>query len=189
MAWESVLNDASERCISSNHRRMAQSSSTSWAIATSNGLSSEDVMRESPRRDSTTAVSRPVAGTWAESACARRTAMIWSTSSRGRPMAGATRSPPRTISRQKSARKSRSVCGRDFSEDHGISIALSRTKGLRRMSRNAGLLRGMASAGLRDLRLCEFGVLERRHGDNRVFDAMRLQKVSCVPVRPSSRGT
>src|SRR5207247_319808 len=83
----------------------------------SNGLSSEDAMRESPRSDSTTAASRPVAGTWAESARARRIAMIWSTSSRSRAMAGATRWPPRTISRQKSARNSRSVCGRDFSED------------------------------------------------------------------------
>ena len=39
-------------------------------------LSSKDVMRESPRSDSITAASRPLAETWAERARARRTAII-----------------------------------------------------------------------------------------------------------------
>ena len=168
---------SSERCCSSSHCRIAQSSSTSWAVATSNGLSSE-------RRDERVAAQRldhggveagrgrygrraPARGAPRWSGAPLRAAVPWPARHGG---------PPRTISRQKSSRNSRSVCGRDFSDDHGISSALSRTKGLRRMLRNAGLLSGMASAGNAASASVEFGVIERRHVDDGVLDAMRLQE-------------
>ena len=82
-----------------------------------------------------------------ESARARRTAMIWSASSRSRPMpSGATRWPPRTISRQKSARKFALGLRKGLPEDHGIECLVDE-EGVAQDVAQCRVLRGLASDG------------------------------------------
>ena len=169
------------RCCSSSHCRIAQSSMTSCAVATSTGIPAGDAISESRRRESTTAASRWFAGLSRQRAGAANRNILERflaapTHSGSNAMVGADNFTPEERAEFTLTLRHR-PCWRPFDfqrlvEEEGIAEDVTQCCVLERDGQ----------CWVRGLYDCEFSIIQRRHLDDGVIDPGGLQEAGTHEV-------